>query len=459
MTPTTTTNTSSGFNPQSLLNTFIDNRSIQLISLLGVGAYGVVYLGVHVPTSRRYAVKLITKPESAENEIELHARASGHTGVLTLEKVVRDQENKRTFIVLEYASGGDLFTAITQQQGIAGNNRAIKHIFLQILDAVHHCHQLGIAHRDLKPENVLMFSNMQVKLADFGLATTQSVSAEFGCGSSFYFSPECQGQLVKNNERVKGYSTRQNDIWSLGVILVNLTAGRNPWRQATMKDPTFSTYVKKPRGFFKTILPCVSDEMSELLSRIFCLDPARRISLPELRLRVACMKSFTATNNKNTTTISSPSLHKIPQQQRHQQTPVTTVASPATLKYSRSLMHTLCNYIDGFSDDEDSQTEFEPSILRVAVGTKNNNNNNKNTATTIRSTPQVPSCPPPSSRLPPTPPSPCFSSSPCSSVSSLASQPEYPSTPRVAGIQVTEKMEIDFPADLNFSRYRLYNHA
>ncbi|KAI9492153.1 kinase-like domain-containing protein, partial [Zychaea mexicana] len=274
-----------------LLNTFIDRRSIQLVSLLGVGAYGIVYLGVHVPTSRRYAVKLITKPDSAENEIELHARASGHGNVLTLEKVVR--ENGRTYIVLEYASGGDLFSAITQQQGIAGNNRAIKHIFLQILDAVHHCHQVGIAHRDLKPENVLMFSNMQVRLADFGLATTQSVSNEFGCGSSFYFSPECQGQLVKNNERVKGYSTYQNDIWSLGVILVNLTAGRNPWRQATMKDPTFSTYVKKPRGFFKSILPSISDELNELLSRIFCLDPARRISLPELHLRVARMRSFT----------------------------------------------------------------------------------------------------------------------------------------------------------------------
>ncbi|KAI7855630.1 kinase-like domain-containing protein, partial [Circinella umbellata] len=330
-----------------LINTFIDKKSIQLISLLGVGAYGIVYLAVHLPTSRRYAVKLITKPGTAKNEIELHTRVSGHNSVLTFHKVVRDQESNRTFIVLEFASGGDLFTAITQQQGIVGNNRSIKHVFLQILDAVHHCHQLGIAHRDLKPENILMFSNMQVKLADFGLATTQSVSAEFGCGSSFYFSPECQGQLIKNNERVKGYSTRQNDIWSLGVILVNLTAGRNPWRQATMKDPTFSNYVKRPKRFFKTILPCISDEMNELLLRIFCLDPARRISLPELRLRVACMKSFTAAKNINTTTLRKT---------EHTTAAPTTIVprQPATtaLKYSPSFMHTLCNYINGFSDDD-----------------------------------------------------------------------------------------------------------
>lgn len=177
----------SGINPQLLLNTFIDKRSIQLVSVLGVGAYGVVFLGVHVPTSRRYAVKLVTKPDAAANEIRLHSRVSGHPGVLTLEKVVR--EHNRTYLVLEYATGGDLFSAITQQQGLAGNSKAIRHVFLQIIDAVQHCHDKGIAHRDLKPENILMFSNMQVKLADFGLATTQHVSAEFGCGSSFYFSP------------------------------------------------------------------------------------------------------------------------------------------------------------------------------------------------------------------------------------------------------------------------------
>lgn len=69
-----------GFNPFLLLNTFIDNRSIQLVSILGVGSFGVVYLGVHVRTGRRYAVKLLLykKPEMVEREIELHSRVSGH---------------------------------------------------------------------------------------------------------------------------------------------------------------------------------------------------------------------------------------------------------------------------------------------------------------------------------------------------------------------------------------------
>ncbi|KAI7881006.1 Pkinase-domain-containing protein [Lichtheimia hyalospora FSU 10163] len=275
--------------PYSLVNTFIDNNSIHLVSVIGTGAYGVVYLGVHVPSSRRYAIKLITRRTSTDNEIQLHNRVSGHSGILKLEKVVHEERENRIYLVLEYAPGGDLFKAIkTRQQGIIGNDEAIRYIFLQLIDAVQYCHEQGVAHRDLKPENILVFPHLRVKLADFGLATTQLVSAGFGCGSSFYFSPECQGHTIN-----KGYSTRQNDVWSLGVILVNMTTGRNPWRQASFLDPTFKRYMGKPHpSFFMATLPRISADFAMLLSRIFCLDPSRRISLPELRIRIKDMLFF-----------------------------------------------------------------------------------------------------------------------------------------------------------------------
>lgn len=348
------------FSPNALLNTYIDNNTIQLASLLGIGAYGIVYLGCHVHTGKRYAVKLIThKRKECLNEAILHSRVADHPNILGFKKAIR--QGPYTFIILEYAPQGDLFTSITSSHGnIVGNNEVIRCIFLQIIDAVQHCHQRGVSHRDLKPENILMFPNRRIKLADFGLATTQAVSADFSCGSTFYFSPECQGGVVRNHKHVRGYSTQQNDVWSLGVILINLTAGRNPWKQATMTDATFAAYVRNPHRFFKTILPCISDELDCILNRIFCLDPAFRISLPELRMRILTCKSFTcqpSSTSNGAAHYSRPQQH---QQPYYQQPPHTNApckdASELNVEYSRSTALTMLQYITGYIDDDDSSS-------------------------------------------------------------------------------------------------------
>lgn len=79
---------------------------------------------------------------------------------------------------------------ITERQRYLGEDALISSVFLQIIDAVTHLHRQGIYHRDLKPENILCEQDGRVtKLADFGLATTDKVSKDFGCGSSFYISP------------------------------------------------------------------------------------------------------------------------------------------------------------------------------------------------------------------------------------------------------------------------------
>lgn len=182
--------------PNKFLYSFIDNQSIELVSVIGSGSYGVVYLGRYVFTNRFYAVKCLLDNQITRNEIEMHSTLSGHANVLSLEKVI--QERNHVFIVMEYATHGDLFSSITQpklSQAIIGRTKVIRRLFLQILDAVQHCHHNLIAHRDLKPENILLLSNHRVKLADFGLATNQIISKEFNCGSSFYFSPGKLGIL------------------------------------------------------------------------------------------------------------------------------------------------------------------------------------------------------------------------------------------------------------------------
>lgn len=85
----------------------------------------------------------------------------------------------------------------------------------------------------------------------------------------------------------------QNDVWSLGVILVNLTCGRNPWKQACPTDETFRAYLQNP-DFLRSILP-ISTPCNELLKRIFALNPLARISLAELKAEVISMSTFTMT--------------------------------------------------------------------------------------------------------------------------------------------------------------------
>ncbi|KAF9204552.1 hypothetical protein BGZ49_005162 [Haplosporangium sp. Z 27] len=138
------------------------------------------------------------------------------------------------------------------------------------------------------PENIIL-CNGSIKLIDFGLATSQLISTDFGCGSTFYLSPECQ---LGYAESVKSYDSAAIDVWSLGVVLINLVFGRNPWKQACARDETFLAYSNN-NEFLGTLLP-MSNELHDIIKAVFCLDPGKRITLPELTKRVQVCQSFYA---------------------------------------------------------------------------------------------------------------------------------------------------------------------
>ncbi|KAG2182238.1 hypothetical protein INT43_007165 [Umbelopsis isabellina] len=272
----------------------------ELIDLLGLGAYGSVFLARHTLTQKLFAVKCLSKVGLSERqrefqlrEISLHAQVACHPNIISMEQVIDTQDY--LYIVLEHCREGDLFYTITEGRGYTDSHNDIRAVFLQIIDAVSYLHSQGIAHRDLKPENILTFEGgKKVKIADFGLATTEAISTAFGCGSTFYFSPECQGGLHK---KLRAYSTKPNDVWSLGVILINLTCGRNPWKQAHVGDETFSAYLRNP-DFLLSILP-ISSQLNTLLKQIFCVDPAKRIRIEELRAQFLACKYYTAQEEKS----------------------------------------------------------------------------------------------------------------------------------------------------------------
>lgn len=144
---------------------------------------------------RLFAVKALNKigldarqKSFQRREISLHSLASSHPSIVTLHKVI--ETPSCIFVVLDYCPDGDLFGMITEKQKYLDNTELIKRVFNQIVEAVEFCHQLGISHRDLKPENILCRKGgNHVVLADFGLATSERTSTDFGCGSTFYMSP------------------------------------------------------------------------------------------------------------------------------------------------------------------------------------------------------------------------------------------------------------------------------
>lgn len=331
---------------KNLLGHRIADGRLELVQVLGLGAYGVVYLardlhhhhGAYASTSSHqafaalaaakqghtsgyYAVKCLNKVgldarqrAFQRREIMLHTMASNHPNVVTLHRVIDDPQDPCVYVVLDYCPDGDLFSMITETQRYMLPTSAsrtadehgidvafttdrlkmdtlIRDVFGQILDAVEFCHQMGIYHRDLKPENILCLrGGAKVVLADFGLATGDKSSSDFGCGSTFYMGPECQGGITR---RLTSYNTAANDVWSLGVILVNLICGRNPWKQACPADDTFREYLRNP-DFLKEILP-ISDGVNSILKRVFTFRAEARCSIADLRTMIRGVDRLTAT--------------------------------------------------------------------------------------------------------------------------------------------------------------------
>lgn len=266
-----------------------------VLDCLGSGAYGKVYRALDTTSPEGdptyYAIKCLDRhvPGShldflQQREFALHKLVSGHPNIVTFHACFRD--DLYVYVVLDLCTGGDLFTAITEQGLFHNNSALIKTAFLQLLDAVEHIHDLGVFHRDIKPENVLFSKDSSlIRLADFGLSIRSPVCEEFGCGSSYYMSPECIGRDSETR-----YSTRHNDIWALGVILTNMITGRNPWRYATADDDCYAAFLKD-NDFPRQVLP-ISEGVNRILKRIFTENPLRRIILPDLRQKVLELDSM-----------------------------------------------------------------------------------------------------------------------------------------------------------------------
>lgn len=282
---------------------------------------------IQLKTGSEQVVKDIYANKALFTEVSLHSSVHNHPNIVKIIEVLDSYDY--LFVVLEYCSLGDLFTAITERNWYVGNDEYVKLMFTQLLNAVDYCHNNGVYHCDLKPENVMVINNgRELKIADFGLASKTPICTVFGRGSSYYMAPETipenqiYRQVSKPGERdltesgkdnkvlqmqikadlehrkryhnqrrtkrplqSKGYPRSASDVWALGVILLNLIFGRNPWKKASLvEDPAYRDYSSNPETL-RAVLP-VSHELNLIMAQIFHPNPYRRIKIPELKILI-----------------------------------------------------------------------------------------------------------------------------------------------------------------------------
>ena len=249
----------------------------QIISKLGSGAFSTVYLSSHIKTGEQVAIKYILKStitnqhhtslDILSNEINNQKKLYHNN----LSKIYCTIETNTTIsIVQEYCSNGDLLTQI-MDKGLFDESTACL-IFNQLISGLEYLHMNNIAHRDLKPENILFDYNNDVKLCDFGLSKDYSKVEMMStpCGSPIYAAPE----MVMN----KPYKGASADIWSAGVTLYAMVAGRLPFDDEDMQ----TLFYKISKGIFE-MPEDISDSCKDIIKQLLTVDIDKRATFEDIK--------------------------------------------------------------------------------------------------------------------------------------------------------------------------------
>jgi serine/threonine protein kinase len=227
----------------------------QVLALLGSGGMGDVYLARDTRLGRKVALKLLpdylTDDESRIRRFKQEARAASalnHPNVLTIYEI--EQAGGRYFIATEFVEGETLRQRL--KGGRLGPGEALG-IAAQIAGALSKAHQAGIIHRDIKPENVMLDAEGRVKVLDFGLAKyTQPLSGVAAGDANTEIVHTVPGILMGTTaymspEQARGIAVdARTDVWSLGVVLYEMLAGRKPFGGQTPSDVLAAILEREP---------------------------------------------------------------------------------------------------------------------------------------------------------------------------------------------------------------------
>ncbi|KAK8706627.1 hypothetical protein V6N13_050182 [Hibiscus sabdariffa] len=274
-----------------------DSDRYELVKDIGSGNFGIARLMRDKQTDELVAVKYIERGDKIDENVQreiINHRSLRHPNIVRFKEVdcfiiKVTLTPTHLAIVMEYASGGELFERICNA-GRFSEDEA-RFFFQQLISGVSYCHSMQICHRDLKLENTLLDGSPapRLKICDFGYSKSSVLHSQpkSTVGTPAYIAPEV---LLK-----KEYDGKIADVWSCGVTIYVMLVGAYPF-----EDPD------DPKNFHKTIhriihvqysIPDyvhISPECRHLLSRIFVADPTKRISIPEIKNHEWFLKNLPA---------------------------------------------------------------------------------------------------------------------------------------------------------------------
>jgi calcium-dependent protein kinase len=256
-------------------------KKYKLISNIGQGSYGNVYLACNVYTNEKVAIKkiyktldIITESEII-NEIDILKKLN-HPDIVKILEFYKTET--AYYIISEYCSGGELFEKA--ETHLSENQIAV--IFKQILSGLSYLHSNNIVHRDLKLENILISDKeyvpitgeeyLDIKIIDFGNAKhfEKNIKDKSIVGSTYYIAPET---FMKK-------SGKESDLWSAGVILYMLIVGSPPFSGESDKK-IFSSVRKGVYDKNYSRWKNASSEVKDLIEKLLVSDPKKRLSAKE----------------------------------------------------------------------------------------------------------------------------------------------------------------------------------
>lgn len=248
-----------------MINAIIANY--KLISVIGEGGMGSVYLGQHIHVDKKAAIKSLHKRLLSNEQIKSRflneaKTMSGlkHHNIVEMYDYVENDAG--CFLIMEYVEGIPLDEYISKETGPIPTDKAIK-IFSGMLQGFAFAHKKKIVHRDVKPSNIIISRDFQtVKILDFGIAkildgNNRDLTKDgTQMGTVYYMSPE----------QVRGEALdKLSDIYSLGVTLFQMLTGINPYAKYNTELDIYLEITKEPLVNVQSIYQFASQDLNDVI--------------------------------------------------------------------------------------------------------------------------------------------------------------------------------------------------